>query len=420
MTRALFELRDKPQYIKEKCLSQAESQAFFTLLDSNNNLDKYGKYKWICAWGNAKSIAASAQSFKALRAFHQQHKDWCFGHLNFNLKNELENLKTKSIDNFGYENLSFFIPEHVVYATAEGVFCESLLFGSAHELLQHLNQKGNLSVVSDGPKFKLNTSRESYLQKIERLKSELQYGNIYEINFCIEFTGQESIQPVSYFKTLNNIHRAPFTAFYKNHNNYLLCFSPERYLKKTGARLISQPIKGTAARDQNKHRDDQIKANLLASEKERAENVMIVDLVRNDLSRTAKPGSVKVPELFQIYSYPAVHQMTSTIESEMAPNFDFVDALATSFPMGSMTGAPKISALKLIDEHENFNRSLYSGSVGYISPEGDFDFNVVIRSILYNTETKRSSVRVGSAITIHCDAAQEFEECLLKAEKLIR
>ena len=420
MTRAVFELQNEALFIKEKCLRQAESQAFFTLLDSNNNLDKHGKYEWICAWGNAKSIAASAQSFKALRAFHQQHKDWCFGHLNFNLKNELENLKTSSIDSFGYEHLSFFIPEHVVYATADGVFCESLLFGNAQELLQHLNQKGNLSVVSEGPKFTLSTSRSSYLKKIDALKKELQYGNIYEINFCIEFIGRETIQPLSYFKTLNAIHRAPFTAFYKNNNNYLLCFSPERYLKKTGTWLISQPIKGTAPRGENKHRDDEIKADLLASEKERAENVMIVDLVRNDLSRTAKAGSVKVPELFQIYSYPAVHQMTSTIESEMAPTFDFVDALATSFPMGSMTGAPKISALKLIDAHENFNRSLYSGSVGYISPEGDFDFNVVIRSIMYNSASKLSSVRVGSAITIHCDAEKEFEECLLKAEKLIR
>tara|TARA_Y100001934_G_C12306671_1_gene752797 strand:- start:821 stop:1717 length:897 start_codon:yes stop_codon:yes gene_type:complete len=265
------------------------------------------------------------------------------------------------------------------------------------------------------------TSREVYLQDIQSLKRELQYGNIYEINYCTLFEARGPMRPLQRFRELNEKHQAPFSAYYRDKQRHLLCFSPERYLRMKGDELISQPIKGTAARAQDPVRDQEQKAHLLSSEKERAENVMIVDLVRNDLSRTARTNSVSVPELFGLYSFNAVHQMISTVRSELdSDRYTLEDALHYSFPMGSMTGAPKVSAMQLIDRHEHFRRGLYSGALGYIDPEGNFDFNVVIRSIAYDAEQEYAQVAVGSAITIHCDAEAEYAECLLKAEKLIR
>lgn len=269
------------------------------------------------------------------------------------------------------------------------------------------------------PAFTFGLGPKEYQERLQHLLRELQYGNIYEINFCLEAQAEGIPDSPALYRYLNERHRAPFTAFYRSEAVELLSFSPERYLQKRGAKLISQPIKGTAPRHTDPERDRAQAQALYASEKERAENIMIVDLVRNDLSRTARRGSVVVKELCGIYSFEAVHQMISTVASELREDCDFGDALAHSFPMGSMTGAPKYSALQLIDRYESFCRGLYAGSVGYISPEGDLDLNVVIRSILHHREQHFSSLRVGSAITIHCEPRAEYRECLLKAEKLM-
>ena len=155
------------------------------------------------------------------------------------------------------------------------------------------------------------------------------------------------------------------------------------------------------------------------SEKDKSENVMITDLVRNDLSKTAQKSSVKVEELFGVYSFERVHQMITTISSVIDKKYDFIDLLESCFPMGSMTGAPKLKAMQLIEEYETTKRSIYSGAFGYISPYQDFDFNVVIRSILYDKISSYISVLVGGAITINSDEEQEYEECLIKAQALI-
>jgi para-aminobenzoate synthetase component 1 len=213
---------------------------------------------------------------------------------------------------------------------------------------------------------------------------------------------------------------SPFSAFYKIEHNYLLCSSPERFIRKEGNRIISQPMKGTAARNEDTILDLQNKLKLQTSEKERSENVMIVDLVRNDLSRIAERGSVQVDELFGIYTFPAVHQMVSTASAQLKSEMPFTTIVEAMFPMGSMTGAPKIRAMEIIDQCESFNRSIYAGSIGYISPNGNFDFNVVIRSILYNDKIKSAMIPVGSAITNSSVAEDEYNECLLKAQKLLQ
>ncbi len=211
----------------------------------------------------------------------------------------------------------------------------------------------------------------------------------------------------------------PFAVFFRNHTQYLLSASPERYIRKEGNKIISQPIKGTAKRFEDPVQDEKSKQELAQSAKERTENIMIVDLVRNDLAHTSRKGSVKVEELCEIYTFRQVHQMISTVVSEVEPTTHPITILKTTFPMGSMTGAPKISAMKLIEALEETKRGLYSGAVGYFTPNGDFDFNVIIRSILYNSHEQYLSFSVGSAITAEAAPEKEYEECLLKANAML-
>jgi para-aminobenzoate synthetase component I len=213
----------------------------------------------------------------------------------------------------------------------------------------------------------------------------------------------------------------PLAAMYKFNNRYCICASPERYLQRKGNTILSQPIKGTSKRDLADPVNDAInKQYLLTSQKEKSENVMVVDLVRNDLSKVCVESSVKVDELFGVYSFPQVHQMISTVSGVVNENINWIDAVKATFPMGSMTGAPKKKVMELIDQYEQTKRGLFSGALGYIKPNGDFDFNVVIRSILYNDDTNYLSFQAGSGITFYSDAEKEYEECLLKAAAMLK
>lgn len=402
---------------KNQIIEWCTSFHYASFLDSNQYPDRYSNFDWIAALGAHKIFTSTEDPFEALNKGLSAN-DWLFGHLSYDLKNFVEKLNTRHDDKLGFTPLLFFIPETVVYKNGVEVWVESLLYSSEKELLKNIPQ-GSGSTKNIQYELKPKTSKEQYLQKIQSLKHELQFGNIYEINFCIEFAEHTTdFDPAYSFQKLNKSAAAPFSAFYKNEKAHLMCASPERYLQKKQQQIISQPIKGTIKRSHNPEEDLQLKEDLIQNEKERSENVMITDLVRNDLSRTAARGFVSVEELFGIYTFNTVHQMITTVKSELKSDCTITDLLKTTFPMGSMTGAPKIRAMKLIDSHENFARNLYSGAVGYITPEGDFDFNVVIRSLFYNAESNYLSARVGSAITIHCEAEKEYEECLLKAENL--
>lgn len=414
-----FPLDEFPD-IRKCILAQANRETHFCFLDSNGHRDGYSRFDWITAWGAEEEITPPSQSFAALKAFRAQRPDWLFGHLSYSLKNQVEALSNKHRSEHPYAPLSFFVPKVVLYVSGSEVRVESLYPLTKEELFTQLQsvQLSDETPISS-VQFTSATSRQAYLNKVNHLKQALQYGNIYEINYCLSFDAHCKLEePAVLFERLNENTKAPFAALYKRNTLHLMCASPERYLQKNGSKLIVQPIKGTAPRDSNAEADTRLKQALYNSEKERAENVMIVDLMRNDLSRTAKKGSVKVEELFGIYSFETVHQMISTVSSELDERYTLEDVLETSFPMGSMTGAPKLSAMQLIDAHEAFSRDLYSGAVGYITPQGDCDFNVVIRAFLYNGATHKLSVRVGSAITILAEAEAEYEECLLKAEKL--
>jgi para-aminobenzoate synthetase component I len=363
-------------------------------------------------------------ALEQLQSFYNKNKFWIFGCLSYDLKNNIENLTSENLDMQGFPLLYFFVPKIVIQVlSGNHILYYDDKYTAADEAkniyeLTFLQSLATSEIYSK-PKIKSRITKEEYLKTFDSIKTHIYRGDIYEINFCQEFYSDEtSVDPVSTFEKLNEISQAPFAAFCKFGEHYLLSSSPERYLKKEGNHIISQPIKGTAKRSMNAKEDKLLKEQLQQNLKERNENVMIVDLVRNDLSRIAKKGSVQVDELFGVYSFRQVHQLISTVSCELKENTSFTDIIKNTFPMGSMTGAPKISAMQLIEKYENTRRGMYSGAIGYINPEGDFDFSVVIRSILYNSATKHLSFMVGSAITAGAEARQEYDECLLKAKAM--
>ncbi|HZH86145.1 MAG TPA: aminodeoxychorismate synthase component I [Brumimicrobium sp.] len=353
--------------------------------------------------------------------FIQNHAgDYRFGFLSYDLKNEVEDLESKNPDRIEFPLVGFFIPRYVVKWDENGN--QAFLKGEADQkaigfitdfLYQKERQPKNKVKLTPG------LSKKDYISTIEKLQEEIQYGNIYEVTFCQAFYAENSkIEPLPTYFALNRATKATFSCFVEWEGRYLLSASPERFLKREGNRLITQPIKGTAKRGATPEEDLQLKTDLLSSEKERAENVMIVDLVRNDLSRIAVRNSVQVDELFGVYTFETVHQLISTVSATIDEKVTVLDILKALFPMGSMTGAPKISAMQLIETHENFKRGLYSGSVGYFKPNGDFDFNVIIRSILYNEKTQNINCPVGGAITLKSSPEMEYEECMIKVKAL--
>lgn len=274
---------------------------------------------------------------------------------------------------------------------------------------------------SELKEFKQSQTKEEYIEKVNKLLSHIQRGDIYEVNYCLEFYIENiAINPFSLFKTLNEIAEAPYSALLRIDNKYVISASPELFLKKDDDKIITKPIKGTIKRGKTVEEDQLMKKQLVESLKERTENVMIVDVARNDLSVVAKRGSVAVPKLFDIESYKTVHQMVSTVTCEVNQDININSIIGATFPMASMTGAPKIRAMQLIDKHESFKRTEYSGTLGIIDEKGDFISSVLIRTIVYDKTLNRISFAVGSAITSQCNPEKEYEECLLKAEALKR
>lgn len=367
---------------------------------------------------------SAGKAFEQLREFHRTRPDWLFGHLAYDLKNETERLHSAHPDHIGFPDLFFFRPRYLLRLQQQELIIsgDDLTEKEANDILAAcLREPVTTTAVATWDPFPLQSpvSREYYLQAVKALQEHIRKGDCYEVNFCREQFAQADIpDPLLLFRRLNALSPAPFAAYYKTGDKYLACSSPERFLQKQGDQLVSQPIKGTAKRSADPAQDALLREALLQSAKEQSENVMIVDLVRNDLSRTAVQGSVKVEELFGIYAFPQVHHMISTVTATLDKRFHFTDAIRYAFPMGSMTGAPKVRVLQLIEQYERSRRGLFSGAIGYITPEGDFDFNVVIRSILYNATTKVVSFQTGSAITFYSDPEKEWEECLLKAKAL--
>ncbi len=406
----------------------------FAFLNSNDYMhDRYSRFPWIFGVGyDAEYKGAPGNVFRELREFSNEHKDWLFGFFSYELKNQLERLNSSNPDHIGMPLCHFFRPGIMIYPAGEyeimigtlagdGSWPEpSGVFADISGVIQQ-RAKGSFNKGTNAAPGKMvnRVGRERYISNVKDIKAHIQAGDIYEMNYCIEFYSEKaSADPLQVYQRLNDISLPPFSCFYRLGDKYLMSASPERFMKKSGSRIISQPVKGTCPRGRDPLHDSLLREKLYHDPKERSENVMIVDLVRNDLSRTALKGSVKVEELFGIYSFRQLHHMISTVTSTLGSDYDFLDAIRHAFPMGSMTGAPKYSAMGLIDHYEDTMRGLYSGSVGYISPEKDFDLNVVIRSILYNKKNSYLSFMAGSAITAGSDPEKEYGECLLKAKAM--
>ena len=477
-----YEIKDVISF-KKKLVHYAKNVERFCILNSNEWRES--KHEMIAGMdvmeeispfrddGRNPSFSGCENSFDALKKFYEEQNDWLFGFLTYDLKNEIEPSASPRLTpipspyregnkcpvlsagrrspsdladkerGVEFPLMHFFQPKFVFCLTPtlseeEGktkmgkVEIHFLPEVSSEKEVENLfyeisNIQYPISNIQYPLELENRISREEYLQTIYKIKNHIHRGDIYEMNYCMEFFSEDAeINPAEVFLKLNETSQSPFSAFYRMNNKYLLCASPERFLKKEGRKIISQPIKGTARRGKNSTEDIELKELLSQNEKEKSENVMIVDLVRNDLSRTCE--NVNVDELFGVYTFKQWHQMISTVCGEMKDKIHFTEVIKNSFPMGSMTGAPKVRAMELIEQYEKTKRGLYSGAVGYITPptplslergvggEADFDFNVVIRSILYNASSKYLSFQAGSAITANSIPENEYEECLLKAK----
>lgn len=409
--------------LKKKLVCWAGNFFCSVIIDHNGYHQFSSAIDCLAAAGSISSLPPDPDGiFPAIKSFFDQQPDWLFGYLAYDLKNEIEpkvfNKNNSHVDGVKFPTAHFFRPKHVVQLKNDQLIIESTENPEKiFESILSITIEETIPISKSFPKHRM--TKNEYLQSVKQLKSHILNGDVYEVNFCQEFFVENfHFDPCTLFNRLNEISPAPFSCFLKHADHYLLCASPERFLKKEGDKVTSQPMKGTLARNDSEE-ELLLMEKLRNDPKERAENVMIVDLVRNDLARSSVPGSVKVDELFGIYSFPNVYQMVSTVSSTLRPDTHFTDAIKNAFPMGSMTGAPKIKAMQLIDQYEKTKRGLFSGAAGFITPEGDFDFNVVIRSFLYNATTQYLSFQTGSAITFDSIPEKEYEECLLKAKALI-
>lgn len=387
----------------------------FCFLDNQQYAIAPHQYESLIAAGITHSV--EGEDLHKLDEF-LQNKAWVFGHLAYSLASSIHEFSTSKKDKIGFQPYFFFSPQIVLEIKGDAVSIHS---ERPEEIFIKIsNQTAGLKPGPTSIHTQSVLSKQGYLRKIVSLQEHIHRGDCYEINFCQEvFADDAAFNPFDVYRKLAAISPNPFSAFYRIEDKYLLCASPERFLAKKGRKVFSQPIKGTIKRDvDNKEHDEQLKEELRNSQKDQSENVMVVDLVRNDLTRICKDASVKVDELYGIYSYPQVHQMISTISGELNDDISFSQIIRATFPMGSMTGAPKHRVMQLIEEYEPSARGIFSGAVGYFSPGGDFDFNVVIRSIMFNETSRYVSYQVGSGITFYSDAEKEWEECLLKGEAI--
>lgn len=400
-------------------LSWANRFNICCFLDNHQYHSTHQNVECLVAAGAVTIFSPKENILEQLSSFNKEHNDWLFGHISYDLKNELAPLQSTHPDHIGFPDILFFQPETVLQLKDNVLIISSI--NDPVTIYKELTESS--STMDHGPwtmDIQPRIPKQEYIATLEKLRAHIQRGDCYELNYCQEFyaTGVK-IDALQVYTQLTAISPNPFSCFYKLNDKYVLCASPERYLQKKGDHILSQPIKGTFKRNlDDAEADSALKLQLQQSEKDKSENVMVVDLVRNDLSKICKEGTVKVDELFGVYSFPQVHQMISTITGEIKEGIDLSDILRASFPMGSMTGAPKRRVMELIEQYERTKRGIYSGAVGYISPEKDFDFNVVIRSILYNATNQYLSYLVGGGITFYSDPEKEYAECLLKAEAI--
>ncbi len=410
---------------KQKLLKFGESFDSFLFLDNHGYESRWNKLDWMAAFDPITTLQQNADgtALHAVQAFMDQWRGyWKFGHLGYDLKNETDaGIASRHEDIIGFSDAGFFVPRYIIKAVDNGIeiICQSAENDSS-QLFADINATTTCAEFSDAKVvLKPLCEKTEYIEIIGKIKEHIRRGDCYEINYCLHYLGDYlALEPTHLYQRLSAQSPNPFSSFYKQGHSFAICASPERYIMKEGKTLMSQPIKGTAPRGRNNAADNLQFQALQQSKKDQTENVMVVDLVRNDLSKVCKEGTVAVKELFGIYGYPHVFQMISTVAGELKESATLEKIIQATFPMGSMTGAPKRRVMELIDRYEHARRGLFSGAIGYINPQGDFDFNVVIRSILLNQQKNALHYAVGGGITWQSQARLEWEECQLKASAI--
>jgi para-aminobenzoate synthetase component 1 len=405
--------------MKQKVLNWLHPFSTFCFFDNHQYRLQPHTEECLAAAGVRRKLRVNAgNALQQLESFCKENKNWVFGHLSYDIKNEIESLYSAKADHIGFPDLFFFEPEVLIRLSADEI---SVTAEEPEKVYKEILIR-DIPIVQrfNSIDIKSRFSKNEYVATIDRLKQHIVRGDCYEINFCQEFYAENvSIDPLAVYNKLCCLSPNPFSALYRVDDKWLICASPERFLKKTGDSLLSQPMKGTAKRSTGDEYSEALqKLQLQKSTKDQSENVMVVDLVRNDLSKICREGTVKVDELFGVYAFPRVYQMISTVSGKLKNSVGLSAIFRATFPMGSMTGAPKKKVMQLIEANEKTKRGIFSGTVGYINPEGDFDFNVVIRSIMFNAGNKYLSFQAGSGITFYSEAENEWEECLLKAEAI--
>ena len=420
MAKAIFEV---DCLFEAKALEWAQQFEQVCYFQSNGYKDTYSSVASLLAVdAQAEFESDGTQTFAKLENFRTKYpKDWMLGFFGYDLKNELEELTTVQPDNLGFPDAYFFIPKTVLRFSNLGLEIES---ANPEEIWKSINRFSLMKEVSTKQAttilVKKRMSKELYFDAFEKMMYHIKRGDIYEVNLCQEFYAEDALlDPLLTYNTLNTISPTPFSTFFKLRDRFVLSASPERFLAKRGQTLISQPIKGTAPRGVTEEEDERLKNELRNNPKEIAENVMIVDLVRNDMTQSVEPATVNANRKLEVHTFKQVHQLISTIIGQQKTDISDIEALKNLFPPGSMTGAPKISAMRLCDLYEKSKRGIYAGTIGYFSPDGDFDFNVVIRTILYNQSQQYLSFHTGGALTYNARVEEEYKECLLKASAII-
>lgn len=408
---------DASKALKESLLAWAEGFDYAVFLDScSTSIDRYGEYEFIL--GVADRDTETCQSWQELEEkVSQGTPAWWFGSLTYDAKNELEpKLTTENPSLLPFPNLVFFQAESVIFQRKGENHVESYPPYSIRLSEGRVLAQAGIRLEKN---LESNFTKEEYLETVEALRQHIFEGDCYEINLSQNFhTLAELESPAALFRRLTEISPTPFAAFARFRETYLLCASPERFLQLKGDRLLTQPIKGTAPRAADPEKDRELVNQLRASRKEQAENVMIVDLSRNDLYRSSVVNGVRVPHLYEVQSFAKVHHLVSTVEGTKSEEVSSLRAIANTFPPGSMTGAPKFRSCELIEQYERHARGMYAGSIGYIAPNGDFDLNVVIRSMIWNAPSKVFSYQMGGAITWDSDPEAEYRETLFKASAI--
>ncbi len=411
-----FKLEQTDEFVR-KALFYADTFEHFCYFNPHDYTYPYQPFRHLLFIGSHRTFTfGSSKRFDDLRKYIDT-KDFLYCHLGYDLKNEVENLSSKNRDSTEFPDIGLVQPQVVLEIYKNKIEIKS--FGKPSHIFNQIDAIIPSCKPNNPTSFKPRVSKTDYLKTVEKLKEHIIEGDMYEINYCQEFISNNTIiDPIHTYLKLSTTSPSPFSVLYKKNGHYLISMTPERFLKKEGSKLISQPIKGTSKRGANKTEDEVLKNTLRNSEKEMAENMMIVDLVRNDLSKSCMAGTVEVDEMFGVYTFPLWHQMISTVSGRVKPNLDNATIIKNAFPMGSMTGAPKVKVMELIEQYENSKRGIYSGTIGYFLPNGDFDFNVVIRSLVYSTTKQICSFHVGGAITFDSDPNEEYEECLIKAKTI--